>query len=110
MFTHLTFEPGFSDPDVLWEKDYREPRSARRYRLAQLLDDIFASDDNVFLSLTSHSGAIGSILEVLGHRTFALETGGVIPVFVKAERVEGKREAPEKEPSDAPPMCDGPPE
>jgi hypothetical protein len=25
-FSHLTFEPGFSDPDIYWEKDYREPR------------------------------------------------------------------------------------
>lgn len=67
-YPHLTFEPGFSDPDPLWEADYREPTSARRYRLAMLLDDIFASDENVFLSLTSHSGAIGSIIEVTGHR------------------------------------------
>lgn len=109
MFNHLTFEPNFSDNDVLWEKNYREPRSAREYRLARLLDDIFASDNNVFLSLTSHSGAIGSILQVLGHRTFALETGGVIPVVVKAEKVKGKRHVPKKEPSDSPPMCDKPP-
>lgn len=108
-FKHLTFEPQFSDADLLWEKDYREPRSARHYRLAQLLDDLFTSDDKVFLSLTSHSGAIGSILEVLGHRRFALETGGVIPVFVRARKVDGARPVPPKEPSDSPPMCDGPP-
>lgn len=119
-FPHVTFEPNFSNPDPLWEADYREPASARRYRLATFLDDIFASEasdseasdgqgGNVFLSLTSHSGAIASILEAVGHRSFKLETGGVIPVFLKAERVEGKREVPEKEPSEAPPMCDEPP-
>ncbi|KAL6705087.1 putative phosphoglycerate mutase pmu1 [Coniothyrium glycines] len=108
-FPHVTFEPGFSDADPLWDKDYREPRAARRYRLLQLLDDVFASDEKVFLSMTSHSGAIGSILEGLGHRDFALETGGVIPVVVKSERVEGKRAVPPKEPSDAPPLCDAPP-
>jgi broad specificity phosphatase PhoE len=109
-FPHLTFEPGFSEPDALWEADYREPVSARRYRLSQFLDDVFAHDGNVFLSMTSHSGAIASILEVLGHRRFALETGGVIPVVVRAERVQGRREVPEKEPSDAPVMCKEPPE
>ncbi|KAF2030245.1 phosphoglycerate mutase-like protein [Setomelanomma holmii] len=109
-FPHVTFEEGFSDPDPLWEADYREPASARRYRLATFLDDIFSSGENVFLSLTSHSGAIASILEVIGHRKFALETGGVIPVFVKAERVEGSREVPEKEPSDSLPMCKEPPQ
>ncbi|CAN9177573.1 hypothetical protein CUC08_Gglean005384 [Alternaria sp. MG1] len=105
----LTFEPGFSDEDPLWEAEYREPRAARRYRLATFLDDVFASDNNVWLSVTSHSGAIRSMLEAFDHRMFALETGGVIPVFVKAEKVQGKRQAPPKEPSDAPPLCDGPP-
>ncbi|KAF3007897.1 hypothetical protein E8E13_011022 [Curvularia kusanoi] len=110
-FPHLTFEPGFSDPDPLWQPDYREPRSARAYRLATLLDQVFTEEkEAVFLSFTSHSGAIASILEVLGHRRFALETGGVVPVVVRAERVQGKRDVPPKEPSDAPPMCDGPPE
>ncbi|KAH7411986.1 histidine phosphatase superfamily [Phaeosphaeria sp. MPI-PUGE-AT-0046c] len=111
-FKHLTFEPGFSEADELWKKDYREPPSARRYRLAMFLDDVFANEsrDKVFLSMTSHSGAIGSILEVLGHRAFKLETGGVIPVVVRAERVEGAREEPPWEPSDGPEMCDEPPE
>ena len=109
-FPHLTFEANFSDPDPIWEADYREPASARRYRLAQFLDDIFANDDKIFLSLTSHSGAIASILEAVGHRTFALETGGVIPVVVRAERVDGAREKPPKEPSEGPVICDEPPE
>jgi broad specificity phosphatase PhoE len=109
-FPHLTFEPGFSEPDVLWEKEYREPVSARNYRLSEFLDDVFERDGNVFVSVTSHSGAIASVLEVVGHRRFALETGGVIPVVVRAERIEGRREVPEKEPSDAPGMCTEPPE
>lgn len=109
-FPHVAFEPGFSETDALWQPDYREPVSARRYRLAVLLDSIFAGDENTFLSLTSHSGAIASVLEAVGHRAFKMETGGVIPVFLKAERVDGAREVPAKEPSDAPPMCDGPPE
>lgn len=108
-FPHVTFEPGFSEEDRLWEEDYREPASARKYRLAQLLDDVFASDENIWLSLTSHSGAIASTLEAVGHRAFALETGGVIPVFLKAERVEGSRWKPPREPSEGPPMCKEPP-
>jgi broad specificity phosphatase PhoE len=109
-FPHVTLEPGFSEEDPLWEAHYREPRSARKYRLSQFLDDVFEHDDGVFLSFTSHSGAIASILEAIGHREFALQTGGVIPVLVKATRVDGKRKAPPKEPSEAPPPCDSPPE
>ncbi|KAL5394255.1 hypothetical protein PMIN03_011700 [Paraphaeosphaeria minitans] len=108
-FPHITLEPNFSEPDVLWEADYREPRSALQNRLSALLDDIFENDDGVFLSLTSHSGAIRSILAAIGHRTFVLQTGGVIPVLVKAKRVEGPRNKPPKEPSDAPPECKEPP-
>jgi hypothetical protein len=108
-FPHITLEPGFSEGDVLWEADYREPRLARKFRLSQFLDDIFANDEGVFLSMTSHSGAIGSILEVIGHRAFALQTGGVIPVLVRAKKVEGEREKPPKEPSEGPPACKEPP-
>ncbi|KAF2871642.1 phosphoglycerate mutase [Massariosphaeria phaeospora] len=77
-FPHVTLEAGFSDADTLWRPDYREPRSARKYRLQQLLDDVFGSDSDpgVFLALTSHSGAIASVLEAVGHRAFGLRTGG----------------------------------
>ncbi|KAL6161462.1 putative phosphoglycerate mutase pmu1 [Exserohilum turcicum] len=115
-FPHVVFEPGFAQNDHLWLPDYREPRSARRYRLAVLLDELFSATEEdgegrreIFVSLTSHSGAIGSILQVLGHRAFALETGGVIPVLLSARRVSGKRAVPPKEPSDAPPLCPEPP-
>ncbi|EDU45207.1 phosphoglycerate mutase family protein [Pyrenophora tritici-repentis] len=108
-YPHLTFESGFSDQDLLWKADYREPASARRYRLGVFLDGVVAEDEGVLLSMTSHSGAIGSLLEVMGHRKFRLETGGVIPVFIKAERVESHREIPPKEPSDSPPLCKDPP-
>lgn len=39
--------------------------------------------------MTSHSGAIGGMLRVLGHREYRLKTGGAIPVLVKAEWVSG---------------------
>lgn len=37
------------------------------------------------VSITTHSGEASSMLRVLGHRSFSLVTGAVIPVFVKAE-------------------------
>lgn len=107
-FPHLVFEEGFAEEDGLWDAGRREPEGARRYRLSQLLDDVFGHDDNIFLSLTAHSGAIGSILEAIGHRKFALETGGVIPVLVKAKRMEGERKKPEKEVWEGPPKCEEP--
>ncbi|KAF2271756.1 phosphoglycerate mutase-like protein [Westerdykella ornata] len=108
-FPHVSLESGFSEEDPLWTSNFREPRKARKHRLAKLLDDVFAHDDGVFLSFTSHSGAIRSILDAIGHREFGLETGGVIPVFVKAEVVKGARPAPPDEPSEGPPACPSPP-
>jgi len=50
-----------------------------------VLDDLFAHDANTWLSITSHSGEIRSLLRVLGHREFSLGTGAVIPVLVEAK-------------------------
>jgi len=82
-------EPGFAEDDPLWDPDVRESDDAMDVRLTELLDDVFSSDDAAFVSFTSHSGAIGSLLRALGHRRFDLQTGGIIPVLVRAERVPG---------------------
>ena len=105
MFPSYTLEVDFAEIDPLWTEDYRESRSARKVRMTELLDDIFANDESTFISFTSHSGAIGSLLEALGHREFGLETGGVIPVLVKAETVNGERKQPTIEPSETAPSC-----
>lgn len=87
-FPEYQFEPGFSEDDLLYDTKIRESDEDRNKRLQSLLNDIFANDKNTFLSLTAHSGAITSILEVVGHRKFRLETGAVIPVLVKAEKIQ----------------------
>ncbi|KAJ5692944.1 hypothetical protein N7462_002367 [Penicillium macrosclerotiorum] len=84
-FPQFRFEPGFAEEDELWDPKIRESNEHRDARLRELLGDIFVNDENVFLSLTAHSGAITSILQVTGHREFRLETGAVIPVIVKAD-------------------------
>lgn len=56
------FEKGFSDEDPLWDSEHRETREAMDIRLRQALDDVFSSDENTHISISSHSGAIGSIL------------------------------------------------
>lgn len=85
-FPRYRFEPGFAEEDELWHSKVRESDEHRDRRLRELLDDIFATNENVFLSLTAHSGAITSILAVTGHRKFPLATGAVIPVVLKAEK------------------------
>lgn len=80
------FEASFSEEDRLWDPKIRESNGERNDRLRCLLNEIFASDESTYVSLTAHSGAITSILEVVGHRRFALATGAVIPVLVSVEK------------------------
>ncbi|CAG8000513.1 unnamed protein product [Penicillium olsonii] len=85
-YPHYRFEAGFEEDDLLWDPKTRESDDHRNERLRSLLEDIFSNDENTYISLTAHSGAITSILEVLGHQKFALATGAVIPVLVKAQK------------------------
>ncbi|KAH6674129.1 histidine phosphatase superfamily [Halenospora varia] len=91
-------EPGFAEEDPLWDPELRETNEAMDIRLREALDGIFSSNEKTFISISSHSGAIGSILRVLEHRNFSLGTGQVIPVLVKAERVSGEGPSREKGP------------
>lgn len=83
-FPEFTIEPGFSEEDELWRADDRETDDEIDVRQRKLLDGVFENDAHAVISLTSHSGAIRSLLRVVGHREFALLTGGLIPVLIKA--------------------------
>lgn len=85
LFPDFKIEPSFTEEDELWSGVVAEPSGAQDARSKSVLDDVFASDDHTWVSITAHSGEIRSILRVLGHREFSLATGAVIPVLVKAE-------------------------
>ncbi|KAI1608934.1 histidine phosphatase superfamily [Exophiala viscosa] len=86
-----TRDPLLTETDEFWDPDLREPNDALVLRLRKLLDSIMQSGQGSQaerISFTSHSGAIGAMLRVLGHRPFSLPTGAVIPVLVKVEKNE----------------------
>ncbi|GJN67811.1 hypothetical protein PLICBS_001853 [Purpureocillium lilacinum] len=85
------FEEGFTEEDELWQgaQSKGETEAHEQARSKTVLDDVFAHDDGTWLSVTSHSGEIRSLLAVLGHREFGLGTGQIIPVLVRAEAVRG---------------------
>lgn len=56
------FEEGFSEEDKWWDAELRETNEAMDRRLRQGLDEIFSTDQKTWISISSHSGAIGSIL------------------------------------------------
>lgn len=81
------FEPGFPEQDPYWTGVLGEDSSSQDARSKIVLDEVFSEDDNTWLSITAHSGEIASILRTLGHRTFSLSTGQIIPVLVKAQKL-----------------------
>jgi len=79
--------------------------------LNEVFFTIEAKKDDAFISITSHSGEISSILRVLGHRSFSLSTGAVIPVLVRAEK-KGRGSKPVSSTSvawEVSPHCTAPP-
>ncbi len=85
LFPHYRIEAGFAEKDALWEALHGETQVDQNHRSKIVLDEVFKSDDSTYISITSHSGEIASILQVIGHQPFSLSTGAVIPVLVKAE-------------------------
>ncbi|KDN37147.1 hypothetical protein RSAG8_10356, partial [Rhizoctonia solani AG-8 WAC10335] len=87
MYPGFDFEPGFTEEDELWTPDHRETVAEIDRRLKVALDEIFGfllSKNDIFISITAHSGTNAAALRVLGHREYALPTGGVIPVVIQA--------------------------
>ncbi|WPK24755.1 hypothetical protein PUMCH_002045 [Australozyma saopauloensis] len=85
----FVIEDGFEEKDVYYKDDYREKVWEQALRQNRGFQDIFNSTDkkgDAFISITSHSGSIRTQLMVLNHRPFAIGTGGMIPVFVKATK------------------------
>lgn len=78
-FVGWRFEKGFSEEDKLWEAEHRETHEEHDVRTTEMLRELFERDAGTYLSLTSHSGAIASLLRVVGHQEFRLGTGESLP-------------------------------
>ena len=103
------FEDGFAEADPLWRGVAAEDGGSEFARLKVALDEIFAGDDATWVSITSHSGAIASLLSVLGHRPWSLSTGQAVPVLVRAERLPRQYSSRTVGPWQGAVTCAGPP-
>jgi broad specificity phosphatase PhoE len=61
-FKGFKFEKGFAEEDPYWTPLHAEPQQDQDNRSKVVLDDIFSNDDSTYISITSHSGEIGSLL------------------------------------------------
>lgn len=82
-FPSFIFEETFTEDDELWTP-VRETDPHLDTRVRDVLDRIFESDDNLFISITSHGGWIRGLLRVVGHQDYNLPTGGVQPLIIQA--------------------------
>ena len=62
LFPTYTIEPGFTFSDELWEALHGETNDDQDIRSKKVLDEIFFTDKSTYISITSHSGEIASIL------------------------------------------------
>jgi hypothetical protein len=61
-YPNWPFEEGFEEEDPLWSASLRETDRAQDQRAKAVLDDVFSSDRNTWISVSSHSGQISSML------------------------------------------------
>ncbi|KAK4980857.1 putative phosphoglycerate mutase pmu1 [Elasticomyces elasticus] len=108
-FPSYKIEDDFALHDPLWTGIRAETPAAQDVRSKEVLEAMFATDSSTYISITSHSGEIASLLRVLGHRTFSLNTGAVIPVLVKAEILPGEEPATSIQQWTTPTLCTAPP-
>lgn len=61
-FPTYRIEPGFTENDELWEALHGETNTDQDIRSTTVLDQVFSTDTSTYISITSHSGEIASIL------------------------------------------------
>lgn len=86
-YPECILEQGFEEEDLLWRTDRVETNDAHVARKQRLLEDIFANDGSLFVSLTTHSFAISAILETVGAPHFRVSEGAIFPLLIRAEKV-----------------------
>ena len=108
-FPGYTIEPGFTEYDLLFRGSTSETTTSQNLRSKTILDQIFSTDGETWLSFTTHSGEASSLLSVLGHRSFSLSTGAVIPILVQAETLSGTAPTTTVLPYTSQVVCNQPP-
>ncbi|KAI3616831.1 phosphoglycerate mutase [Moniliophthora roreri] len=83
-FPQFDIEEGFTEEDQLWTPDERETDEHVALRAKAVLDVIFENDGETFISVTGHSGIINGFNAAVGRPSFSLQTGGVLPMIIKA--------------------------
>ncbi|KAF1945325.1 phosphoglycerate mutase-like protein [Clathrospora elynae] len=89
-YPNFEIEDGFTEEDELWQPNRRETFEEHVLRKTELLDDVFANDDNELISMTAHSGAIMALFAATGWKKIPVAAGAVYPLLVCATRTQAE--------------------
>lgn len=100
-FPFAHFESGFTGEDQLWKPDFRETDDMIQARATLAFGQIMQTecdlkysesrsihehlDSSPVISVTTHSGFIRNLLEVLKHKPIEISTGGIVVLVVEAQ-------------------------
>lgn len=107
-YPDFAFEEFFAEEDPLWTATLEETSAQQAVRMRGQLDELFATNPNTYISITAHSGTITGILASIGHRPYSVQTGGLVPVLVRAYEVASYSTV-NPGPSATAPACSTPP-
>ena len=103
--SQFNFEQGFAEEDPLWTATLQETSAQQTLRIRRALDQLFSTNPYVFISVTAHSGTISAFLNAVGHRPWSTQTGGLVPVVVKAVNAGSPTSTADPGPSATAPPC-----
>ena len=83
-FPEFRFDVPFSEHDQLWSPNFQESSRQQALRAQQLLNEVFATNERVAVSVTAHGGVIQALCRALGHPIVPIKPGEFLPVVVKA--------------------------
>jgi len=88
-FPEFIIEDGFTEADELWKPDYRENDDEMVVRLKVAMDKIMLriQPEDVYISITVHTGTARALMGAVGHPKYDLPTGGVIAIVVGVHKV-----------------------
>ena len=76
-----------SEEDTLWTPYRRETLEEHSNLWQDFLQELFNTDNSTYVSLTTHSGATRALYLNIGHPDVWTAAGSVVPIVVRARRV-----------------------
>ncbi|RLN51993.1 hypothetical protein BBJ28_00016593 [Nothophytophthora sp. Chile5] len=82
-YPSIAFGDFWSDSDPWWTVDQRESELHIDNRARTFLNHVFYDHESSHIGVVSHGGLTSSAMRVIGHRTYDITTGEILPFLVE---------------------------